>query len=89
MQRFCTKKSLNKFCNYFIVRGTANLSFAWEIKCIQRGYSHERLESPEAKKMLYATNEDEKETRKVLEQSIENIVNETEGLLWESTDLQE
>lgn len=78
-----------KFCNYFIVRGTANLSFAWEIKCIQRGYSHERLESPEAKKMLYATNEDEKETRKVLEQSIENIVNETEGLLWESTDLQE
>lgn len=78
-----------KFCNYFIVRGTANLSFAWEIKCIQRGYSHERLESPEAKKMLYATNEDEKETRKVLEQSIENIVNETEGLLWELTDLQE
>lgn len=78
-----------KFCNYFIVRGTVNLSFAWEIKCIQRGCGHERLESPETKNMLYVTNEDEKETRKILEQSIENIVNETEELLWKSTDLQE
>lgn len=78
-----------KFCNYFIVRGSANLPFSWEIKCVQKEYEYERLEKPEDKEMLYATNEDEKETRKVLEQSIENIVNETEGLLWESTDLQE
>lgn len=80
---------VEKYCNYFIVRGTANLSFSWEIKCIQRGFDHERLESPEVKEMLCTTNEEEKETRKILEQSIEDIVNETEGLLWESTDLQE
>lgn len=72
-----------KFGNYFIIRGTANLSFSWEIKCIQRGYSHERLESPGVKEILRTTGEDEKETRKILEQTIENIANETEGLLWE------
>lgn len=74
---------VEKYCNYFIVRGTANLSFSWEIKCIQRGFDHERLESPEVKEMLCTTNEEEKETRKILEQTIENIVNEAEGLLWE------
>ena len=33
--------------NYFIVEGTPNLKFAWEIKCRQLGYEYERLEVPE------------------------------------------
>lgn len=90
-----------KFCNYFIVRGTANISFSWEIKCIQRTYSNERLENPETKEMLHTTNEKEMETGKILEQSmadienqeilneIENVGEQMEGLLWNSTDLQE
>lgn len=32
---------------YFVVRGTPELSFAWEIKCHQRGYETERLDNPE------------------------------------------
>lgn len=30
--------------NYFIVRGSPNLKFAWEVKAKQKGYEYERLE---------------------------------------------
>ena len=30
---------------YFLVRGTPNLAFDWEIKCVQRGYENIRLEN--------------------------------------------
>lgn len=30
--------------NYFLVKGTENLKFAWEIKAIQKGYESERLD---------------------------------------------
>ena len=30
--------------NYFIVRGSSNLKFAWEVKAKQKGYEYERLE---------------------------------------------
>ena len=30
--------------SYFVVRGTENLKFSWEIKAIQKDYEFERLE---------------------------------------------
>ena len=33
--------------SYFIVKGTNNLKFAWEIKAKQKGYEFERLENYE------------------------------------------
>lgn len=90
----------DKFSNYFIVRGTPNLAFSWEIKCIQNGYQHERLESPENKNILdyqddtekavmVLVTESSKETETVLLEEIININAETEESIWESTDLQE
>ena len=32
--------------NYFVVEGTGNLSFGWEVKAIQKGYDTMRLEEP-------------------------------------------
>ena len=32
---------------FFIVKGTPDLRFAWEIKAIQKGYEITRLEAPE------------------------------------------
>jgi hypothetical protein len=32
--------------NYFVVRGTANLKFGWEIKAIQKDYDSIRLDMP-------------------------------------------
>ncbi len=37
----------SKEYTYFIVKGTPNLKFAWEIKAKQRGYEYERLENNE------------------------------------------
>lgn len=89
-----------KFRNYFIVRGTPNLAFSWEIKCTQNGYQHERLENPESKKILdykddtekavmSLVTESNKETEAVLSEEIVNINAETEELIWQLTDLQE
>lgn len=33
-----------KTSSYFIVQGTKNLGFAWEVKAKQKGYEMERLE---------------------------------------------
>lgn len=33
-----------KFYNYFVVKGEPGLSFAWEIKCVQKEYEYERME---------------------------------------------
>ena len=77
-----------KFCNYFIVRGSANLPFSWEIKCVQKEYEYERLEKPEDKEMLQITSNNEKKTIKILKQSMGQVIKETEESLWNLTDLQ-
>ena len=35
--------------NYFVVKGTANLRFGWEIKAIQKNYDSVRLDTPNEK----------------------------------------
>lgn len=48
-----------KTSQYFLVRGTENLKFAWEVKVKQKDYEYERLESygtePEIEKINYET----------------------------------
>ncbi len=41
----------SKYSNYFIVEGTPNLKFSWEIKCKQKNFKFERLD--ELKKLNY------------------------------------
>lgn len=36
-----------KETSYFIVKGTPNLAFSWEIKAIQKNYEHLRLDDPQ------------------------------------------
>lgn len=78
-----------KFYNYFVVRGSANLPFSWEVKCIQKEYEYERLEKPEDKEMLQIASNNEKKTIKILKQSMGQVIKETEESLWDLTDLQE
>ena len=48
-----------KTSQYFLVKGTENLKFAWEVKVKQRNYEYERLEvygsEPELEKINYET----------------------------------
>lgn len=48
-----------KASQYFLVKGTENLKFAWEVKVKQRDYEYERLEvygsEPELEKISYET----------------------------------
>lgn len=50
-----------KASRYFLVKGTENLKFAWEVKVKQRDYEYERLEvygsEPELEKINYETEE--------------------------------
>lgn len=70
-----------KYCNYFIVRGTANLSFAWEIKSIQKEKQFTRFGTDSERGMLDTNYTDLEET---LISDINNSLIETEEMLWEN-----
>lgn len=70
-----------KYCNYFIVRGTANLSFAWEIKNIQKEKQFTRFGTDSERGMLDIDYTDLEET---LISDINNPLIETEEMLWEN-----
>lgn len=70
-----------KYCNYFIVRGTANLSFAWEIKSIQKEKQFTRFGTDSERGMLDIDYTDLEET---LISDINNPLIETEEMLWEN-----
>ena len=70
-----------KYCNYFIVRGTANLSFAWEIKSIQKEKQFMRFGTDSERGMLDTNYADLEET---LRSDINNPLIETEEMLWEN-----
>ncbi len=70
-----------KYCNYFIVRGTANLSFAWEIKSIQKEKQFMRFGTDSERGMLDTNYADLEET---LISDINNPLIETEEMLWEN-----
>lgn len=61
---------------YFVVKGTPNLKFSWEVKAKQREYEYERLEtygsSPEIRELDY-----EEEAFKMYEQETEKYENST------------
>lgn len=70
-----------KYCNYFIVRGTANLSFAWEIKSIQKEKQFTRFGTDSERRTLEIDYTDLEET---LISDINNPLIETEEMLWEN-----
>lgn len=70
-----------KYCNYFIVRGTANLSFAWEIKSIQKEKQFTRFGTDSERGMLDIDYTDLEET---LISDINNPLIEMEEMLWEN-----
>lgn len=70
-----------KYCNYFIVRGTANLSFAWEIKSIQKEKQFTRFGTDSERGILDIDYTDLEET---LVSEINNPLIETEEMLWEN-----
>lgn len=53
--------------SYFIVEGTANLSFGWEIKSVQLGYDTIRLEEFSEENIIYKENSIAEETYGYLE----------------------
>ena len=61
---------------YFLVRGTENLKFAWEIKAKQKGYEFERLETP------LTLTEVESESEYLFKNQMENYIKEQEELLY-------
>ena len=70
-----------KYCNYFIVRGTANLSFVWEIKSIQKEKQFTRFGTDSERGMLDIDYTDLEET---LISETNNPLIETEEMLWEN-----
>lgn len=70
-----------KYCNYFIVRGAANLSFAWEIKSIQKEKQFTRFGTDSERGMLDIDYTDLEET---LVSEINNPLIETEEMLWKN-----
>ena len=70
-----------KCCNYFIVRGTANLSFVWEIKSIQKEKQFTRFGTDSERGMLDIDYTDLEET---LISETNNPLIETEEMLWEN-----
>lgn len=66
--------------NYFIVKGTENLKFAWEIKAIQRDYEIERLEESVP---AYPDSEIDLE----IEEMEQSYLNEVENYIQEQEDI--
>ena len=65
--------------SYFIVKGTENLKFSWEIKAIQRDYEFERLEkfdNSEKKEVIDYEKEYMEEINDLIKEQ-EEILNET------------
>ena len=67
--------------SYFIVRGTKNLKFSWEIKAIQRDYEFERLE-----KFDNSKNEEVIDYEKEYMEEINDLIKEQEEMLNETVE---
>ena len=70
--------------SYFVVEGTENLSFGWELKAIQKEYDTMRLEQYENEKFTESSGEILEYLNRVVDSSNENIVSETYNYLTES-----
>lgn len=67
--------------SYFVVRGTENLKFSWEIKAIQRDYEFERLE-----KFDNSEKEEVIDYEKEYMEEINDLIKEQEGMLNETVE---
>lgn len=65
--------------NFFVVRGTENLRFSWELKAKQRDYEYERIEENELP-------EAENDVSLILENEMETLFNELEDTLYETAE---
>lgn len=67
--------------SYFVVKGTENLKFSWEIKAIQRDYEFERLE-----KFDNSKNEEVIDYEKEYMEEINDLIKEQEEMLNETVE---
>lgn len=71
--------------SYFTVRGTPNLKFSWEVKCIQKSFEHLRLDEKEVQE---AAQKDARDTQKdyniIIDTVVEDYDKEMEELINES-----
>lgn len=75
--------------NYFVVQGTANIDFCWNIKAKQKGFSNTRLENDCMNNIIENTNhgKEEKDEIRKLDNVVNNkntILNNVDNLLIES-----
>lgn len=74
-----------KDTEFFMVRGTPNLKFSWEVKCIQKSFEHLRLDEKEVQE---AAQKDARDTRKdyniIIDTVVEDYDKEMEELINES-----
>lgn len=70
--------------SYFIVEGTKNLRFGWEIKAIQKEYDTMRLEMYEEEKIHDVNGEISTYIERLVEESNKNVTSETYNYLTES-----
>lgn len=71
--------------SYFTVRGTPNLKFSWELKCIQKHYEHLRLDEKEVQEAAQKDNRDAKKDYDIIiDTVVEDYDKEMEELINES-----
>lgn len=66
-----------KELTYFLVKGTPNLKFSWEIKVKQKDFEYERLDSES-----FIEEDEENSVEKILTDEIEKYSENQEDLLW-------
>ena len=74
-----------KDTEYFMVKGTPNLKFSWELKCIQKHYEHLRLDEKEVQEAAQKDNRDAKKDYDIIiDTVVEDYDKEMEELINES-----
>ena len=71
--------------SYFTVRGTPNLKFSWEVKCIQKSFEHLRLDEKEVQEAAQKDARDaQKDYNIIIDTIVEDYDKEMEELINES-----
>lgn len=71
--------------SYFTVRGTPNLKFSWEVKCIQKSFEHLRLDEKEVQEAAQKDARDaQKDYNIIIDTIVEDYDKEIEELINES-----
>ena len=74
-----------KDTEYFMVQGTPNLKFSWEVKCIQKSFEHLRLDEKEVQEAAQKDARDaQKDYNIIIDTIVEDYDKEMEELINES-----